>query len=138
MAGQCLRMNAATLGLVSFIDEAETFATRFADLPAGEDERFARASLMFSNLPLNTGESDDRERAPCPMHLARKTQQVPNLKSPRQSSGSPQHIQRRPFCQDDPKPNAQTRGFDALTNGHLRLRPASPTLLISRTLRELG
>jgi len=37
---------------------------------------------MFANLPLNTGGSDDREQAPCPMHLARKTQQVPDLKSP--------------------------------------------------------
>jgi len=66
-------MNAATFGLVFFIDESEAFATRFADFAAEEDERFARAPLMFPNLPFNGGESDNREPVAL-MDLARKIQ----------------------------------------------------------------
>ena len=50
-SGQCLRMNAATFGLVfatEFIDEAEASVTLFADFFLGEEECFARGPLIVS------------------------------------------------------------------------------------------
>ena len=50
-SGQCLRMNAATFGLVfatEFMDDAEAFVTPFADFLPGEEEVFTRARLMCS------------------------------------------------------------------------------------------
>src|SRR6266481_3731093 len=51
LAGQCLRMNAATFGLVfatEFIAEAEAFVTPFARFLCGEEERFGCVPLMLS------------------------------------------------------------------------------------------
>jgi hypothetical protein len=51
LAGQCLRMNAATFGLVfatGFIDEAEAFVTPFARFLLGEEECFGRSPLILS------------------------------------------------------------------------------------------
>jgi len=50
-SGQCLRMNAATFGLVfatEFIAEAEAFVTPFARFLRGEEERFGGVPLMLS------------------------------------------------------------------------------------------
>src|SRR5712692_7123930 len=51
LAGQCLRMNAATFGLVfatRFIDDAEAFVTPIARFFLGEEECFGSSPLILS------------------------------------------------------------------------------------------
>src|SRR2546428_3193454 len=88
-AGQCLRMNAATFGLVlatEFIDGAEAFVT-FARFLRGEEECFGRSPLMLSSLPPNWRSLHEGERS-CRGTFSPARKLVTDFQSPATATGA--------------------------------------------------